>query len=55
MTGCAAEIDRAQIGAMDEVDALVANAAMLDPRAWNVSAEAAPVAAARTRAFAKDW
>ena len=51
VTGCAAEIDRAQIGAMDEVDALVANAAKLDPRAWNVPAEAAPVAAARTRAF----
>ena len=51
VTGCAAEIDRAQIGAMDEVDALVANAAKLDPRAWNVPAEAAPVAPARTRAF----
>ena len=51
VTGCAAEIDRAQIAAMDEVDALVANAAKLDPRAWNVPAEAAPVAPARTRAF----
>ena len=51
VTGCAAEIDRAEIGAMDEVDALVANAAKLDPRAWNVPTEAAPVAPARTRAF----
>jgi threonylcarbamoyladenosine tRNA methylthiotransferase MtaB len=51
VTGCAAEIDRAAIGAMDEVDALVANAAKLDPRAWNVPGEAAPVAPSRTRAF----
>ncbi|MFO6448687.1 MiaB/RimO family radical SAM methylthiotransferase [Erythrobacter sp. NE805] len=51
VTGCAAEIDRAEIGAMDEVDALVANAAKLDPRAWNVGGEAAPVAPSRTRAF----
>lgn len=51
VTGCAAEIDRSAIGAMDEVDALVANAAKLDPRAWNVPGEAAPVRPARTRAF----
>ncbi len=51
VTGCAAEIDRAAIGAMDEVDALVANAAKLDPRAWNVPGEAPPLAPARTRAF----
>ena len=51
VTGCAAEIDRAAIGAMDEVDGLVANAAKLDPRAWNIAAEAPPVAPARTRAF----
>jgi threonylcarbamoyladenosine tRNA methylthiotransferase MtaB len=51
VTGCAAEIDRATIGGMDEVDALVANAAKLDPRAWNISAEAAPLPPARTRAF----
>lgn len=51
VTGCAAEIDRDAIGAMDEVDGLVANAAKLDPRAWNVAADAPPVAAARTRAF----
>lgn len=51
VTGCAAEIDRAAIGAMDEVDALVANAAKLDPRAWNVPVDAPPVAPARTRAF----
>lgn len=51
VTGCAAEIDRAEIGAMDEVDALVANAAKLDPRAWNIAAEAPSLAPARTRAF----
>lgn len=53
VTGCAAEIDRAAIGAMDEVDGLVANAAKLDPRAWNVAPKtfAPTLAAARTRAF----
>ncbi len=51
VTGCAAEIDRSAIGAMDEVDALVANAAKLDPRVWNVPGEAPPLAPARTRAF----
>lgn len=51
VTGCAAEIDRAAIGAMPQVDGLVANAAKLDPRAWNVPGEAAPLAPARTRAF----
>jgi len=51
VTGCAAEIDRAALGAMDEVDALVANAAKLDPRAWNVPGEVAPLPPARTRAF----
>lgn len=51
VTGCAAEIDRTAIGAMDEVDGLVANVAKLDPRAWNVASEVAPVAPARTRAF----
>lgn len=51
VTGCAAEIDRTAIGTMDEVDGLVANAAKLDPRAWNVAGDAAPIAPARTRAF----
>lgn len=51
VTGCAAEIERAEIGAMDEVDGLVANAAKLDPRVWNVAGDALPVAPARTRAF----
>jgi len=51
VTGCAAEIDRAAIGAMDEVDALVANAAKLDPRAWNIAADAPAMPPARTRAF----
>ena len=51
VTGCAAEIDRVQIGAMDEVDGLVANAAKLDPRSWNVPGNAPLLAPARTRAF----
>lgn len=51
VTGCAAETDRAAIGAMAEVDGLIANAAKLDPRSWNVAGEAAPLAPARTRAF----
>lgn len=51
VTGCAAEIDRAAIGAMDEVDGLVANAAKLDPRAWNVPLDAPPIAPQRTRGF----
>jgi threonylcarbamoyladenosine tRNA methylthiotransferase MtaB len=51
VTGCAAEIERESLGAMEEVDGLVANAAKLDPRAWNVPGDAPPVAPARTRAF----
>jgi len=51
VTGCAAEIDRAAIGAMPQVDGLIANAAKLDPRSWNVPGTAPPLAPARTRAF----
>ena len=51
VTGCAAEVDRAAIGAMDEVDGLVANAAKLDPRAWNAAADPPRLAPAPTRAF----
>ncbi|MFN4241037.1 MAG: MiaB/RimO family radical SAM methylthiotransferase [Erythrobacter cryptus] len=55
VTGCAAEIDREAIAAMPEVDALVPNAAKLDPFAWNLAASPAPAARtpapARTRAF----
>ncbi|MBI1404278.1 MAG: MiaB/RimO family radical SAM methylthiotransferase [Porphyrobacter sp.] len=51
VTGCAAEIDRTEIAGMAEVDGLVANAAKLDPRAWNVPAEAPALPPARTRAF----
>lgn len=50
VTGCAAEVERAAIAAMPEVDGLIANTSKLDPRAWNV----APVEAAarlHTRAF----
>lgn len=55
VTGCASEIERAAIGAMDEVDGIIANAAKLDPRAWNLPARDAPLVAdgamERTRAF----
>lgn len=51
VTGCAADIEREELAAMPEVDGLIANAAKLDPRAWNVPGEAAPLAPARTRAF----
>ncbi len=51
VTGCAAEIERDEIAAMPEVDGLVANAAKLDPRAWNVPTDTAPLAPTRTRAF----
>lgn len=51
VTGCAAEIEREAIAAMPEVDGLVANAAKLDPRAWNVPASAPTSASAHTRAF----
>ncbi|TMM49063.1 MiaB/RimO family radical SAM methylthiotransferase [Qipengyuania marisflavi] len=51
VTGCAAEVEREQIAAMPEVDGLVANTAKLDPRAWNVPADAPPSLPRRTRAF----
>jgi threonylcarbamoyladenosine tRNA methylthiotransferase MtaB len=51
VTGCAAEIERAQFAAMPEVDGLVPNAAKLDARAWNVPARPAPVPPQHTRAF----
>jgi len=53
VTGCAAEVERAMLSAMPEVDGLVPNAAKLDPRAWN-TAPPAPLARAghsHTRAF----
>ena len=51
VTGCAGEIEREQLAAMPEVDGLVPNAAKLDPRAWNVPAQAEPVPSRHTRAF----
>ena len=51
VTGCAAEIEREKLAAMPEVDGLIANHAKLDPRAWNVPAQALPVPKRRTRAF----
>lgn len=51
VTGCAADIERDQIGAMPEVDGLIANERKLDPRAWNIPANQAPLAPTKTRAF----
>ena len=51
VTGCAAEVERAAIAAMPEVDGLIANVGKLDPRAWNVPAAAPGPSAAHTRAF----
>lgn len=51
VTGCAADIERAQLSAMPEVDGLIANTRKLDPRAWNVPLDAPPHVPARTRAF----
>lgn len=51
VTGCAAEIEREQLGAMPEVDGLIANTAKLDARAWNVPAASAPIPTQHTRAF----
>lgn len=51
VTGCAAEIEREVLAAMPEVDGLVANAAKLDPRAWNVPAALPIPSAAYTRAY----
>ena len=51
VTGCAADIEREQLAAMPEVDGLVANQQKLDPRAWNVPAQAPPTPSKHTRAF----
>lgn len=51
VTGCAADIEREALCAMDEVDGLIPNASKLDPRAWNLPATKAPLAPTKTRAF----
>lgn len=51
VTGCAAEVERAALSAMPEVDGLIANATKLDPRAWNVAPARAEGTATHTRAF----
>ncbi len=51
VTGCAADIERDELGAMPEVDGLIANERKLDPRAWNIPAAKAPLAPTKTRAF----
>ncbi len=51
VTGCAADIERAQLSAMPEVDGLVPNTQKLDARAWNVPQRAEPAPSKHTRAF----
>jgi threonylcarbamoyladenosine tRNA methylthiotransferase MtaB len=51
VTGCAAEVERAQLASMPEVDGLIANARKLDARAWNVPARPTQVPPKHTRAF----
>jgi len=51
VTGCAAEVERDALAAMPEVDGLIANAAKLDPRAWNIGEAPPIVPRAYTRAF----
>ncbi len=52
VTGCGAEIDRAVLGAMPEVDGLVANSDKLDARAYNVAPPVAPgISRTHSRAF----
>jgi threonylcarbamoyladenosine tRNA methylthiotransferase MtaB len=53
VTGCAAEIERAALAAMPEVDGLIANTAKLDPRAWNVAPQPLTLSLSKghTRAF----
>lgn len=51
VTGCAADIARAQLAAMPEVDGIIPNASKLDARAWNVAPSPAPLPPSRTRAF----
>jgi threonylcarbamoyladenosine tRNA methylthiotransferase MtaB len=51
VTGCAAEVERAMLSAMPEVDGLVDNAAKLDPRVWNVPQPGPAQPQDRTRAF----
>jgi threonylcarbamoyladenosine tRNA methylthiotransferase MtaB len=52
VTGCAAEVERAALAQMPEVDGLVANATKLDPRSWNVAATPArPDFSRHSRAF----
>ncbi len=50
VTGCAAEVERATLAAMPEVDGLIANAAKLDSRAWNLPVRSDRVRT-HTRAF----
>ena len=51
VTGCAAETERDALADMPEVDGLVANAAKLDARSWNVAEPRVALRQQGTRAF----
>ena len=52
VTGCAAEVERAALAALPEVDGLLSNQSKLDPRAWNIAAKAdGSQSSSHTRAF----
>jgi threonylcarbamoyladenosine tRNA methylthiotransferase MtaB len=51
VTGCAATIEPAMFAAMDEVDAVVPNAAKLAPHSWQALAPPSSAPAQHTRAF----
>ncbi len=51
VTGCAADIEREQLADMPEIDGLISNQSKLDPRAWNLPSDHAPLAPTKTRAF----
>jgi threonylcarbamoyladenosine tRNA methylthiotransferase MtaB len=51
VTGCAAEVERAALVAMPEVDGVVSNLAKLDRRAWNAAPPQHQAPASHTRAF----
>jgi threonylcarbamoyladenosine tRNA methylthiotransferase MtaB len=50
VTGCAAEIERAALAAMPEVDGLVSNHAKLDPRLYSRTMHSSPLAGEDTKA-----
>ncbi len=51
VTGCAAEVERASLALLPEVDGLLPNQSKLDPRAWNIWPKADALQSIHTRAF----